>query len=80
MKMPRDIGAKELIKALNGFGYIVTRQIGSHIRLTLINAPNEFHVTIPDHNPIKIGTLNSIIKEVANQLSISKAEIINKLV
>ncbi len=28
------------------------------------------YITIPNHNPIKIGTLNNILKEIFNQLSI----------
>jgi len=30
MKIPRDISATELIKLVKPFGYIVTRQTGSH--------------------------------------------------
>jgi predicted RNA binding protein YcfA (HicA-like mRNA interferase family) len=34
MKIPRDVSYKELINALEKFGYKVSRQSGSHIRLT----------------------------------------------
>ncbi len=34
MRMPRDISAADLVKALGRLGYRVTRQKGSHIRLT----------------------------------------------
>lgn len=34
MKLPRDIGGMELAKKLQRFGYQITRQTGSHIRLT----------------------------------------------
>jgi predicted RNA binding protein YcfA (HicA-like mRNA interferase family) len=79
MKLPRDIDAKELVKALSKIGYQVTRQVGSHIRLSIKINEKQFHITIPNHNPIKIGTLNSILKEISNQLSISKDESIQKL-
>ncbi|NYE57789.1 putative RNA binding protein YcfA (HicA-like mRNA interferase family) [Carboxydothermus ferrireducens DSM 11255] len=36
----------------------VTRQTGSHIRLTT-TLKGEHHVTIPLHDPLKIGTLNN---------------------
>ena len=34
MKIPRDVGGEELAKLLKNYGYQVTRQTGSHIRLT----------------------------------------------
>ena len=35
MKLPRDISGVELAKALERLGYRITRQTGSHLRLTL---------------------------------------------
>jgi predicted RNA binding protein YcfA (HicA-like mRNA interferase family) len=32
MRIPRDVAAGDLVKALARFGYRVTRQKGSHIR------------------------------------------------
>ncbi|MDW8056510.1 MAG: type II toxin-antitoxin system HicA family toxin [Elusimicrobiota bacterium] len=34
MKLPRDVGYKKLISLLKIYGYEITRQSGSHIRLT----------------------------------------------
>ncbi len=52
--------------------------MGSHIRLTTeINGIH--HITIPDHNPIKIGTLSNILKDIAYHLEISKEELIKQL-
>lgn len=48
MKIPRDINAINLIKALKILGYEVTRQTGSHIRLTTTQE-GEHHITIPNH-------------------------------
>ncbi len=44
MKIPRDISGPDLIKYLKQFGYSVTRQSGSHIRLTS-NQNGEHHIT-----------------------------------
>ena len=74
MKMPRDISSKDLIKLLKYYGYIVTRQPGSHIRLTTIEN-GEHHITIPDHNPIKIETLSAILTDVAAHFNKSKDEL-----
>lgn len=61
MKLPRDIRGDELAQLLNKFGYSITRQTGSHLRLTRI-LKEEHHITIPKHKNLKIGTLNNIIK------------------
>ena len=79
MKIPRDVSYKDLINALEKFGYKVSRQSGSHIRLTAKIGEKTHHITIPAHNPIKIGTLNSIINELIEVLQISKDELIERL-
>jgi len=78
MRVPRDIGGVELAKSLEVFDYYVTRQTGSHIRLTTTRA-GEHHITIPMHKPLKVGTLNSILKDVAEHLGISKEELIREM-
>lgn len=60
MKLPRSISARELIDALAGFGYRVSRQKGSHIRLTT-EQEGTHHVTIPDQKQLRIGTFASIL-------------------
>lgn len=78
MKIPRDIGANDLIKALKEYGYTITRQTGSHIRLST-KQNGEHHITIPHHNPLKVGTLNAILVEVSSHLGISKESLIDRL-
>ena len=78
MKLPRDLDANELIRALKPFGYKATRQSGSHIRLTTMQN-GEHHITIPYHNPLKIGTLNAILSEIAQHLGLSKQDLVKKL-
>jgi len=79
-KIPRDISGRELAKLLaKKFGYRIEREIGSHIRLSSNHTGREHKVTIPDHDGIKIGTLNSILKDVSEYLSISKEELLKEL-
>ncbi|MGL4368279.1 MAG: type II toxin-antitoxin system HicA family toxin [Spirochaetota bacterium] len=78
MRTPRNIDGMELVKALSFFGYEITRQTGSHMRLTT-SLKDEHHITIPNHRPLKIGTLNAILSDVAEHLKISKGEILEKL-
>ncbi len=79
MKIPRDLNAGELIKLLKKIDYFETRQSGSHIRLTRKKDNSEHHITIPNHDPIKLGTLNSIINDLSSNLNISKKELLQKL-
>ena len=79
MKIPRDESAESLIKKLRSLGYVKTRQTGSHIRISRSHGDKTFHLTIPNHNPIRIGTLSDILKEAAHQLEISKEELIKQL-
>lgn len=78
MRIPRDVGGDELARLLKRHGYEVTRQVGSHMRLTTKKG-GEYHVTIPQHKPLRIGTLNSILKDVADHLKLSREELLESL-
>ena len=78
MKLPRDESGESLVKKLTRLGYSVTRQTGSHIRLTT-SKNGEHHITIPAHKNIKIGTLNAILVEIAHHFNMSKNELIRIL-
>ena len=64
MKVPRDIDASDLIKLLGRYGYEVIRQTGSHVRLLKKLDEGEHVITVPNHKPIKIGTLQNIVKDI----------------
>ncbi len=64
MKLPRDLTGVELSKRLARLGYTVTRQSGSHVRLTS-KERGEHHVTVHRHDPLRVGTLASILDAVA---------------
>lgn len=78
MRLPRDITGVELAKKLHSLGYVITRQTGSHIRLTT-HEFGEHHLTIPDHDPLKIGTLNQILMDVAGHFKITKDKLLQRL-
>jgi len=78
MKIPRNLTGKDLIRSLKKLGYQPTRQSGSHIRLsTLVNG--EHHVTIPNHSPLKVGTLSAILNDIATHHGLNKSELINMI-
>ena len=78
MKLPRDVSGDELAKALRLLGYQVTRQTGSHMRLTTTEG-GEHHATVPQHNPLRIGTFAAILDDVAAHFGISRDELIAKI-
>ncbi len=78
MKLPRDLSGEDLVKALSSFGYFVDRQTGSHIRLTT-QLQGEHHITIPAHYPLKVGTLNAILRDIAEHFSLTRDELLEQL-
>jgi predicted RNA binding protein YcfA (HicA-like mRNA interferase family) len=78
MKLPRDLSGDELAKFLKQFGYQITRQTGSHLRLTT-QEKGQHHVTIPRHSPLRTGTLAGILADVAGHFELSREEIIQQL-
>ena len=79
MKLPRAISGEELARALSRYGYRITRQTGSHMRLTLSTTEDEHHITIPRHRILKVGTLSSILRDVAYALGKDKKELLEEL-
>jgi predicted RNA binding protein YcfA (HicA-like mRNA interferase family) len=78
MRLPRDISGDDLAKALATLGYAVTRQVGSHMRLTTLQH-GEHHVTIPRHSPLRIGTLGGVLADVADHFAVTREELVQRL-
>jgi predicted RNA binding protein YcfA (HicA-like mRNA interferase family) len=79
VKLPRDLAGAELASLLARFGYEVTRQTGSHLRLTSRVRGTEHHVTVPRHRVLRVGTLASILTEVAAYLERERDDLAEKL-
>ena len=78
MKLPRDVAGPELVKALRALSYEVNRQRGSHIRVTTLR-DGEHHEVIPNHQPIRTGTLSSILKSIAAHHRMTVEELLGVL-
>jgi predicted RNA binding protein YcfA (HicA-like mRNA interferase family) len=78
VKLPRDVSGPELIKALRRLGYGNPRQRGSHIRITT-QEKGEHHEVVPNHNPIKVGTLQGILKSIAAHHQLTTDELLQRL-
>ncbi len=77
MKLPRDMDAIDLIKALSHLGYRTVRQTGSHIRLQCDDP--EHAITIPNHRPLRIGTLSAILGDVAARRNLDREALLKLL-
>jgi len=78
VRLPRDLSGRELARALRRYGYEVTRETGSHMRLTT-RQRGEHHVTIPDHDSLRIGTLSDILADVAEHVGIERSALVAEL-
>jgi predicted RNA binding protein YcfA (HicA-like mRNA interferase family) len=78
VRLARDLSGRDLIAALGRIGYVATRQTGSHVRLTSAQPP-QHHVTVPLHDPLRIGTLAAIVAAVAQARQVSRDELLRQL-
>ncbi len=78
MKLPRALSAAALARALALLGYRVVRQSGSHMRLTTTEH-GEHHLTIPSHDPLRVGTLSAILADVADHFGMTREELMTRL-
>lgn len=78
MRLPRDLSGDDLARVLGSFGYVVTRQSGSHMRLTTTQR-GEHHITIPRHEALRVGTLSAILGDISAHLGLSREELTERL-
>ena len=78
VRLPRDLSGRDLARVLRRYGYAVTRETGSHMRLTTQQG-GEHHVTIPDHASLRVGTLASILSDVATHLGMERTALTAEL-
>ena len=77
MKLPRDLSGAELIKLLcKRHGYRRVNQDGSHVILET-DLPRHHRLAIPAHNPLRIGTLNAILRSEAEVKGVQKEDILD---
>lgn len=77
-RMPRDLDADELIRALGRLGYLPVRQTGSHSRIRT-ERNGEHHETIPWHKLLKVGTLSAILSGIGEHHGLSRDALIELL-
>ena len=76
MKIPRDLSGRELVKILcKHWGYVELKEEGSHIILQT-EVPSRQRIPVPDHHPLRLGTLNSILRFVARHKDVEKEDVL----
>jgi predicted RNA binding protein YcfA (HicA-like mRNA interferase family) len=79
MKLPRDLSGDDLVRLLcRHFEYRLVHQVGSHVILQT-ESPRHHRLAVPNHSPLRTGTLNSILRAVAEAKGLDKQEILSKL-
>jgi predicted RNA binding protein YcfA (HicA-like mRNA interferase family) len=78
LRLPRDVSGDDLAKALAQLGYRLSRQTGSHLRLTT-GERGEHHVTIPRHATLRVGTLAGLLADVAQHFGLTRQELVERL-
>jgi predicted RNA binding protein YcfA (HicA-like mRNA interferase family) len=79
MKLPRDVDGSVLADALcRHFGYRKVHQVGSHIVIQC-DQPRQHRLAIPNHKPLRVGTLNAILRAVENTLGVAREQLLAHL-
>jgi predicted RNA binding protein YcfA (HicA-like mRNA interferase family) len=79
MKLPRDLAGRTLANALcKHWDYRIVHQVGSHIILQT-ESPGHQRIPVPDHTPLRIGTLNAILRLVADHKRVTRERILEAL-
>jgi predicted RNA binding protein YcfA (HicA-like mRNA interferase family) len=79
MKLPRNLSGRQLVQALcSSWGDTQVHQVGSHIIIET-ETPQHQRLSVPDHHPLRTGTLNAILRAVAAHKGVSREEILRSL-
>ncbi len=79
MKIPRDLSGAQLVKVLcRDCDYQIVHQEGSHIILQT-DAPSHQRLSVPNHNPLRVGTLNGILRVVSTHKGVERQRLLDSL-
>ncbi|MDP4007777.1 MAG: type II toxin-antitoxin system HicA family toxin [Candidatus Peregrinibacteria bacterium] len=59
----KRISGKQMIKFLEGLGFFVVRQKGSHVVLKIQDKHGSYGCVVPLHKELASGTIGSILKQ-----------------
>jgi predicted RNA binding protein YcfA (HicA-like mRNA interferase family) len=79
MRLPIDVDGSDLIKALGRIGYGIVRQIRSHVRLVRTTPEGADHIAVPLSSPLRVGTFNAILTDVAHHIGLERDELMRRI-
>ncbi len=78
MKLPLDVNGRRLADHLiRRWDFQEVRQTGSHI--VLQSSEPAFHISIPAHKPLRLGTFADIVNEVAKRKEATVQQLLHRL-
>ena len=79
MKLPRDVSGEHVASVLcRRWQYRRVHQSGSHIIIET-EEPSHQRISVPDHDAIRVGTFNSILRAVASHKGVTREAIVATL-
>ncbi len=79
MRLPRDLQGRDLAAVLcRRWGYREVNRVGIHIILQT-EIPGHHRLSVPDHNPLRLGTLNAILRDVSAAKQTTREVILTSL-
>jgi hypothetical protein len=79
MKLPRDVPGERLAATLcRQWEYRRVHKSGSHIILET-EAPSHQRIAVPDHDFLRVGTFNAILRSVADHKGVTREAIVATL-
>jgi hypothetical protein len=80
MRLPHELSGADLIRRLARLGYRPTGQTGGHVRLTAGGDSGPVHhLTLPNHDPLRLDTLASVLADVAGHGQLTRDELLKRL-
>jgi predicted RNA binding protein YcfA (HicA-like mRNA interferase family) len=80
VKLPRELYGRDLARVLcTRWAYRQVNQVGSHIILQT-EIPQHHRLAVPDHKPLRIGTLSAILRQVAAAKGVKREDIVATLI
>jgi predicted RNA binding protein YcfA (HicA-like mRNA interferase family) len=79
MKTPRNLDGVDFVAALvRHWDYRFVHQVGSHM-IVETQTPFPHRLSVPAHTPVRVGTLNGMIRDVSEHKRVSKEDILKSL-
>lgn len=65
----KTLSGKDIVKILTAFGFELTKQKGSHMKLKRVVYGNTETLIVQNHKVIPVGTLKSIFNQTSKYIS-----------